>query len=127
MKNRVKIIAATVSILLVILAASLVWKSQNAPATPAAIDPLALRYADQANDYKLQGKYSQAVEEYKKSLQIQPDPDVQIQLGVTLVRAGRREEGIQTLREVAQTSGRAGDAAKVILGKVERDPQYGLR
>ena len=127
MKKHVKAIATTASILFVILVAALVWKSQNAPATNVTpeIDPIALKYANQANDYNIQGKHSQAVEDYKKSLQIQPDPDVQIQLGVTLVRAGRREEAIKTLREVAQKSGRAGDAAKSILNSVERNPNWG--
>ena len=128
MKTHLKAIAATVSILLVILVAALVWKSQNAPHridTPATIDPVALKHADQASEYRLQGNDSQSVEEYKKSLEIQPDPDVQIQLGISLVRAGRREEAIKTLREVAQQSGRAGDAAKVILDRVERDPNWG--
>ena len=127
MKNHVKSIAAGVSILFVVLAAFLMWKSHNAPALdlPGTIDPLALQHENKATEYVIQHKYSQAVEEYRKSLQIQPNPNIQIQLGVTLVRAGRREEGIEMLREVAQNSGPAGPDAKIILDKVESNPNLG--
>lgn len=135
MQKNVRTIVVSVVCLLAILAGTLLW-TRNSPnvgetgTTQPSVRPTpdpnnALGLSIAATQDKVDGNYAQAVEKLRQSVKIQPNPDVQIQLAIALLRVGKREEAIKTLREVAQNSDRAGDAAKVILAKVERDPNWG--
>lgn len=117
MKNT-KTIAATL-IILVLLAGAWMW-TKSMPAGRAT--QLQVR----ASEYMVQRNFPRAIEEYKKSLQFQYNPDTKLGLGVALARAGRRDEAMQVLEELAQDQNevRVSKTAKKMLAKMERDPQW---
>lgn len=69
--------------------------------------------------------YAQAVEKLRQSLEIQPNPETQMQLAFALLKVRKRAEAIQLLRSVAQGQSDARQDAAKILVKAERDPNWG--
>lgn len=92
----------------------------NVPSARAA------KASEQADAYLLLRNFPAAITAFKQSLSIEPNADIQIALGVTLARAGRRDEAMNEMQEVAQQGGRAGDTAQKILAKMQKNPNWGL-
>ena len=108
MKNT-KTILTTIIALLVLLIGALLWMRNSqqarvgAGAVPTpALDIRAVKLSSAANTLMVDGKYVEAADMFRKSLEIQKDPFIKYQLGRALMKAGRKEEAIQAFEQVAQ-------------------------
>lgn len=114
MKNT-KMMAFNAAISVALVAGVFAWGQNTVQAS---------RHQQQADKYLEQRNFSAAAGEFQQALRIKPDPDTHFVLGVTLARAGRRDEAMQTLRDAAQGQTKAAVAAKRMLDRMKREPRF---
>lgn len=94
--------------------------------TPSA---RAVSRANAADEYLLKNDFPRAINAFQESLRLDPNhpsyKDIKFTLGVTFARAGRRDEAMAVMKELAQTDDRVGKSAKKVLLKMERNPNWG--
>lgn len=96
-------------------------RKQAHDAGAASFEFLAPYYYQLGSIYSQQGRWSEALEEFRQANEAEPVPEAQIAVGRCLVKLGRKAEALPVLAEVAQ---RATPVAKFLMIHEELSSLY---